>query len=484
MKKHLLILFFFFSLMSINAQNWQPFNSGEVMNYYSDSANMYYSIWVDSVDVVANDSVFYFNRVTKEVKPIQTYASIFAYYLQNQSQFFLSNAYCSASGSVVLGGDDGQKFYIKSKAKLNDTWVFDSANSVNAQVVQIGSSTIFGQQDSIKVILLNGMDSLILSKNHGIIQFPVEDSSIVFVKLVGLEKSGLGVSIPKYSDIYDYDIGDVFYYKYMLFTRYTTETTYKKIRITAKKIVNARYEYHANYNQVKIVQDTYDPTATMTYTMSDQDKIIVCPFYPDSATELYQGQSLVYNNSDLQYKFVNVKWNNKFQVIQKSYSSYPFAKFPDNDTIWKTSNPTISSFTMRGRIYGNKLGVLYQDYSVYNGSPYSNGDYREELVAYVRNGVLYGAIPEPFLPQKLPNIDGDNFSFYPNPIINNVTIEYLKSDNLSASLKVYNCVGSLVYEANLSKLFSNIDMSNWSSGTYFFHIQAENSLTVKKVVKL
>ena len=54
--------------LALNAQNWSPILTGEKMNYkHSDSAYITNTIWVDSAQIVNSDSLFFLNRIVKDV---------------------------------------------------------------------------------------------------------------------------------------------------------------------------------------------------------------------------------------------------------------------------------------------------------------------------------------------------------------------------------------------------------------------------------
>ena len=50
---------------------------------------------------------------------------------------------------------DTSTFLIKPKESLNATWVFDAANNISAEIIDVNQETIFGIIDSVKTILLD-----------------------------------------------------------------------------------------------------------------------------------------------------------------------------------------------------------------------------------------------------------------------------------------------------------------------------------------
>ena len=81
MKNLYLILSITFPVFVL-AQNWSPIRVNDTMNYqHSDSAYISHSIWVESATIAEDDSIFYLNRVVKDIPGNPEIA------LRNQPQF-------------------------------------------------------------------------------------------------------------------------------------------------------------------------------------------------------------------------------------------------------------------------------------------------------------------------------------------------------------------------------------------------------------
>ncbi|MGB0883049.1 MAG: T9SS type A sorting domain-containing protein [Vicingaceae bacterium] len=74
----------------------------------------------------------------------------------------------------------------------------------------------------------------------------------------------------------------------------------------------------------------------------------------------------------------------------------------------------------------------------------------------------------------------DSFSIYPNPVKNTLTINPLNNKVLT-TVKVYNSTGVLV--KNIKQQDLQIDVSDLANGIYFVELIADNSRTIRKVVK-
>lgn len=70
----------------------------------------------------------------------------------------------------------------------------------------------------------------------------------------------------------------------------------------------------------------------------------------------------------------------------------------------------------------------------------------------------------------------NSISIYPNPFQNSVTIEVDNLQSETSVLMVYNNLGVLVINTNLSNGINKIDMSTLSSGVYFYKIASNNNV--------
>jgi hypothetical protein len=190
--KIFLILFLvLIPVYGLHAQGWQPFQKGEKYNYNLGDKQFYATIWIDSTAFITNDSVYYFNKVLKKVKT-GTDWQIPNFYLNDQSQFFLSKLSFGESRELQFTENDTIKFLIKPLANLNEQWVFDAHNNIIATVVAEDEVSIFGVTDSVKLIKLSNSDTIIISKFHSFLRFPLFDTLNQHVVLAGIEGRNLG----------------------------------------------------------------------------------------------------------------------------------------------------------------------------------------------------------------------------------------------------------------------------------------------------
>lgn len=76
--------------------------------------------------------------------------------------------------------------------------------------------------------------------------------------------------------------------------------------------------------------------------------------------------------------------------------------------------------------------------------------------------------------------DKANFSYYPNPVNNILTLKY--TQNITA-VNVFNLLGQNVLTKNVNSNIGDIDISTLSSGTYLVRVISDNDVTTIKVIK-
>ena len=213
MKKLLLLISTFCFVAECSAQ-WQPVNSYESYHFTLENSTLpVYTIKVDSSSSLNSDSIFFLNRVACENCTTIVGGPIncdTCYGKYNQPQFLQKEMIVSPNGTVTFS--DTADWIIQTYASLNETWQFSTLPSVTAQVISLSFANVLGNTDSIKTIALSSGDTLILSKNNGLLQFPFSLGSGQHYYLSGIETQQLGFSPPTMKDFFNFDVGDMFEY--------------------------------------------------------------------------------------------------------------------------------------------------------------------------------------------------------------------------------------------------------------------------------
>ena len=74
-----------------------------------------------------------------------------------------------------------------------------------------------------------------------------------------------------------------------------------------------------------------------------------------------------------------------------------------------------------------------------------------------------------------------DYSYYPNPTTGNVAIT---SKDAITEVIVYNVQGQLLYNQKMNELSTNVDISQFASGTYFFKLKINDKEANFKILKM
>lgn len=480
MKKLLPFLFLLLIIRTAGAQQWKPLTSSEKYNYLLDER--YATIWADSVRLVNGDSVFFLNKVLTNIKGTTSFFPYINNAYLNRSQFFLSKIIYTASKEIRMEENDSIHFLIKPYANLNDTWMFDSLRQKTAKIVGVSTMLVFGVMDSIKIITLNNTDSIILSKNNGILKFPLSDNLHKHFNLVGIEGRNSGTIMPTYKNMFDFKVGDVFYY-------YRTESDrwimsydeYKKLVINSKEITGDTIKYHVNFKGVKTYYD-FLLNKHDTVIKNIPDSIWIFHSKSSSLLDKYSGQLLqgqLYAGD--YYKPVSIVTNMPpFQGIAKTYPFRSFCK-AFNDTVFQSIN--YCSDQQDSSRYVPGFGCIYSGYyQHFTGSSYVTTT-MEKLIGVIRDGKLIGEAIQDSLFLAVPQLKLQvDYKMYPNPATSVFTME-MDVKLKKANLQIFDMNGKMLMEKQLSDAKTDIDIGNLAKGVYVVKFLTEHGIGVEKLIK-
>jgi hypothetical protein len=203
MKRPLLLIFFIFSFVGYS-QNWSVFNKNYRYNYKFDNSSVVTNVIFAEL---------YGANATQTTCVTNTIGVVTGTFLTlDQPQFLNKNIITMANGNVILQNPDN--ITIIPTCSLWQTWIFDPNGNITATCVSTSTRSIFSTVDSIKTIVVSMGDSVVLSKQFGIIQFPKLYAQNKYYKLVGIENKTtydltalFGEKVPNAWDFYDYSIG-------------------------------------------------------------------------------------------------------------------------------------------------------------------------------------------------------------------------------------------------------------------------------------
>jgi len=213
MKPTLLCVFALFVANTVFAQNWSPINTEETF-YYNSGGDELTGIRVDSVAASGGDTVWFTNlfaQMHPELEAPLNNCSEESIVTTAKASFIQSEVVLLEGGVYLFQNPD--TFQINTLAALGDEWIFSEMwgeEPVMASITDHAEMVVLGIVDSIKTITLSDGRMLLLSKNHGLVEFELGDGDLY--ELSGIPDRQLGEYPIGRHEIFDFEIGDVFAY--------------------------------------------------------------------------------------------------------------------------------------------------------------------------------------------------------------------------------------------------------------------------------
>ena len=213
--RNLILLFLVLQCGALSAQNWALINPDYKYNYSNDGTDTISNqIFVTHIDTLGVDSFRYeLNliglRCDTCVASLGSYCDG-SFIRTDQPQFLGFSVLTNQWDWHLTSGTDEQR--IISNAQVGNAWLFDPVGPIGATVVSISGGMILGQVDSLKLIALSNGDSIILSKDHGLVRYPNLIGPVDHYDLIGTQNPQLGHVIPGIADFFGLQPGDVVEY--------------------------------------------------------------------------------------------------------------------------------------------------------------------------------------------------------------------------------------------------------------------------------
>jgi hypothetical protein len=460
-----------FTPLLLAGQNWRIINPSYKYNYQHDTANYIAStIYVDSIDVIEGDSVFYLNRI---MAPCDTCTSLpwgpDNYYLKNQPQFL--QRMMTRLEDNTWKFHDTAIFYIKPKTSVGGSWIFDSSLMIIAQVENKYLDTAFNIQDSMKRIVLSNGREIILSKNFGILEYEPPDG--INLTLEGIEGPGLGTQVPKFHDFFDFQVGDIFQYQisagWATGIGYEAIDTYEKVTILEK--IESTDSLHYDIHKIgrTVHWDTNFP-----YDTSYFNEFVSITYIDstDHACNRYQNEKVnrplgFYDDFPHFTKMILKRENDTMMVREEGdYQTYwgsvfTYHNYPD--TSLHADLLEVCCADQFVRTYKTGLGETFYFLWIFEIEE------SKELIGYIKNGDTTGVIIDDSILTSTIEAGSraKSFKLYPNPADDYFIISYSEIPERSI-LSIYTISGVPVKSIQLGKTTQNqrIDVPDINPGLY------------------
>lgn len=166
----------------------------------------------------------------------------------------------------------------------------------------------------------------------------------------------------------------------------------------------------------------------------------------------------IFNLSDT-IQLEDCQSTNTHYISKRNYGNYPVSI---NYNSWDNWISGIHFIGIRKEINNIiYLGWIKVDVS---------GFYKIEILEYALNSPILGSE------------ENTSFQFYPNPGTDEIFIDF--EFNPKVEIEVYDLTGALIFQKKATENHSVIDVKDWSSGPYFFHLNDSGKIIHKKFIKL
>ncbi len=482
----LLIIFFIYVFGELAGQPWCTVHTGRECLFQND--NIYKSLRIDSVNYV-NDTVYYFNFTTLRYNDIECYKL-------GEPTWLGKYVMDAPNGDNLFFNKNNDTIRIKTSAALNTTWTcyrFSDGKYIQSSVTSLVNTSFLGLTDSVKTISFQLRDAdgnnlnhpinqvyLKISRQYGFVHvvnfylFPDLDEPgppdyyFSDFQLVGITNPDAGFQNLKWSEVYDFEVGDELHtYTYSFYppTAYAT----KMIRTIIGKEI---------YTSGDSLKYTYENCGCY-YVLSETD-------------------TLNYPHHDTSYEVIHLA-NDHFDVLSNEPAllednMIEFAgNFLYENNIRAKGFPFDVSFVLADscafpiidgppmNVYLNGLGGPYWWYFEGVLQNYN------ELVYYKKGDLGWGT---PFncdsllTDYKENQAVSDQVKVFPNPAEDYFTIT-LNSIDLSAQLILTDVCGNILITRKLDQISTTVSCFDLKPGLYFYQVLSDKNQRIsgKIVIK-
>jgi hypothetical protein len=218
-------------LLTINllsfGQDWALINPAYRYNYSDDGTDTISNqVFVTGTELVGPDSIrFALNRTARSCMECPPPCNV-----QVQLPQFLKGNCLRTEQSWTFG--DPTELEIRPHAQLGDQWVFRPTDGTLCNVDQQTVLELFGVEDSVKRFTSEVGDTVVWSKDHGIVHWHVQGEASY--TLIGIKGPDVGRQIPSLAQFFPYQPGDVVEYANRYVANMQSNTNYKKLTISSR----------------------------------------------------------------------------------------------------------------------------------------------------------------------------------------------------------------------------------------------------------
>lgn len=504
------------------SQNWAIFNKEYRYNYSLENES--YTtvvIFADSVLTKGVDTTYSLNRIATKCD------SCWFYYPESgvaDSNYILSNQPQFMQRRIVYSNNqyrlsDTSNYIIPRFISVGSSWTFNSARNITAQVISVTIKNYFGVNDSVNTILLSTNDSIIISKQFGIVKYPAQFGQQIYYKLRGIESDSIynmlalyGEKVPNYYDFFKLKTGVIHYYSmtssYSGLPGAECSAYYYARKTITSSMITGTVTYNSYIEDRKgclgtcasswppgscSIENPYTfPSLPInTYTYNN------VPTFPQSWDHFYTSYNnqLIFPTMGGAYLVTFGKTpNNHFyktygyscfsgylREMKPNYSYCDYVQSSQNPIVYYTTGLEINSYGKIGETfmegYGevNKFMGIFESNNYYCTSTIIDGP--DTLGTIIPYGITTG----------LSNHEGNNYSsFGPNPTKDIITINFpFEAIGNNGTIEVKDVFGKTALQKSIMSGASSekINLQHFAQGIYFLDVKIPHFQKQYKIVK-
>lgn len=480
--KYLLTLVIILSPLGCFSQDWEILNPAYKYNFRTSNSDLISStVWIDSMQTSGEDSIFYLNRIVTDCDTCQLKINGYPLAIYDSPQFLQR---------IVIKSDSAYRFKspgnftIKPKANLNEHWVFDTLNNIFAEVLLLERTDVFDKADSIKIIGLSTGDTIILSKNYGLIRFdPIYDE--FGYSLAGIDGQ-IGESVPGFYDFFNFSVGDIFEYHGDYSDHETRRRIFiEKVYINEKIPVGDNLQYNITIHRYSREAEIppflwYDPEYAKSGIITTTWKFIESPGHPTNYynnelvdLDAYEGGIWCFDRDIYSYSKLHASKDSS-GLYTKTVGSFALRDFYK---IQDPVNKILSRFddvcNEQEEIYKVGLGEVFHE-----NFGFEWGESRQ-LKAYRKGNDTVGVFTddEKFI-LGVNDFENVQISIYPNPAQERITIS-IPDDRSIINVSILGLDGH-IYKTGIKT--STLSVGGMEPGIYILKVELNKGIVYNKIV--
>ena len=462
--------------ISVHSQNWAPINTTEKFCYSSDDTLDIINnvLWVDSLKTYGNQEVYFMNKIVKLFDEDQNH------YMFDEPQFLADTIIISEDGSwefidaFPIPDDGGFKIYPLEDVGFQ--WSFLSG--ISAEIISKDTLSVFGEIDSVKTIQLSNNQQIILSKEHGIVNWRDEYT------LVGIEGRDIGTNVIMFEDMFkNVDAGDILFVE-----KRETEVDYAVIGYVSEQRFEI-LEIEKYIDSVVMLAGCYYYTEynwgyTTTYSNGYSTREL--KYFRNDSTDIYPNEAITntWENSNQQPFGTTISKisEHKFGGLNKTQIVYA-GEWGDASVFEECEDlyPSIycpNLYDLNLFEYSENYGIL--EYQI----GFFEHWFSQELVGVIDDGDTLGTIyPLDMFVGTNQLSTTSNWFIYPNPAKDHISLHSSQTGNIT--YQIYHYSGILVEEQRITKRDDEIliPIQELSSGVYLIKLIQNQQTEVHKFLK-